>query len=256
MTTRAHDEYTVTPYDSKTFAEILDDYVLVRGDLSAEYAREQLVRIVEQRIADAEKAGYDRAVAEGRNATATSLVQRVDMFARTLETEETSTPLDEQDGTFPMSASNWDLAVHSIADDLRDTVRATSDIVLASTNPTIESVISDMEILDGPLAARLRAATSVVPAAQALREVAYEITAELICCSGDQVHEYEHSICKWAGFARALVLDRAERIENASDQTWTHTKDNTPCASDLVSSRIALCGDHGLEVRLDRRAEH
>jgi hypothetical protein len=38
------------PYARKTFAEVVDDYVLVRGDLTERYAREQLVREHEARV--------------------------------------------------------------------------------------------------------------------------------------------------------------------------------------------------------------
>lgn len=45
-------EWPWSPYDDMTIAEIVDD-VLVRGDLSEKYARDQLVRIIERRIARA-----------------------------------------------------------------------------------------------------------------------------------------------------------------------------------------------------------
>lgn len=37
-----------SPYDGKTPREVVDDYALVRGDLVAEYAREQLARWIER----------------------------------------------------------------------------------------------------------------------------------------------------------------------------------------------------------------
>lgn len=40
-----------SPYDDMSIAEIVHDYVVVRGDLSEQYARDQLVSIIEKRIA-------------------------------------------------------------------------------------------------------------------------------------------------------------------------------------------------------------
>lgn len=40
-------------YSSKTIAEIVDEYGRVRGDLTEQYARDQLTRIIEGRIAQA-----------------------------------------------------------------------------------------------------------------------------------------------------------------------------------------------------------
>ncbi len=36
------------PYDSKTPAEVVNDYVLIRGDLSTQHARDQLARWIER----------------------------------------------------------------------------------------------------------------------------------------------------------------------------------------------------------------
>lgn len=41
-------------YDRMTIAEIVHDYAVVRGDLSEQYARDQLVSIIEARIRAAE----------------------------------------------------------------------------------------------------------------------------------------------------------------------------------------------------------
>jgi hypothetical protein len=46
-----------SPYKNKSVREIIDDYVLIRGDLSAAYARQQLVALMEHRIEEAEKRG-------------------------------------------------------------------------------------------------------------------------------------------------------------------------------------------------------
>ena len=37
-----------SPYDSKTPAEVIHDYVMVRGDLSEQYARDQLAGWIER----------------------------------------------------------------------------------------------------------------------------------------------------------------------------------------------------------------
>lgn len=47
------DEWPYSPYDDKTIAEIVHDYAVIRGDLSEQYARDQLVTIIERRIAAA-----------------------------------------------------------------------------------------------------------------------------------------------------------------------------------------------------------
>lgn len=54
------------PYARKTFAEVVDDYVLVRGDLTEQYAREQLVREHDARVQaarDEERARADERAA-------------------------------------------------------------------------------------------------------------------------------------------------------------------------------------------------
>lgn len=43
---------STAPHRTMTFAEVVDDYVLVRGDLGEEYAREQLVDEHRRRMAD------------------------------------------------------------------------------------------------------------------------------------------------------------------------------------------------------------
>lgn len=47
------------PYDDKTIAEIVHDYAVIRGDLSEQYARDQLVHLIEQRIDQARGADRD-----------------------------------------------------------------------------------------------------------------------------------------------------------------------------------------------------
>lgn len=41
-----------SPYDSLTIAEIIHDYAVVRGDLTEQYARDQLAQIIERRLAE------------------------------------------------------------------------------------------------------------------------------------------------------------------------------------------------------------
>jgi hypothetical protein len=43
----------MSAYDSKTIAQVIYDFAVIRGDLSERYARDQLVRIIEDRIAAA-----------------------------------------------------------------------------------------------------------------------------------------------------------------------------------------------------------
>jgi hypothetical protein len=82
------------PYDGKTPREVIDDYVLVRGDLSAEYARQQLATWID-RYAAAERA---RAQAE-----ALALVPRCSWHVR---------------GQYPDTC--WWCKVNSIQRDLRE----------------------------------------------------------------------------------------------------------------------------------------
>jgi hypothetical protein len=53
------------PYDGKTPREVIDDYVLIRGDLEAEYARAQLASWID-RYAAARLASESRELAEAR----------------------------------------------------------------------------------------------------------------------------------------------------------------------------------------------
>jgi hypothetical protein len=55
------------PYARKTFADVADDYVLVRGDLTEQYAREQLVREHEARVQAARDEERARIVEEWRS---------------------------------------------------------------------------------------------------------------------------------------------------------------------------------------------
>lgn len=41
----------MSAYQGKTMAEVIHDYAVIRGDLSEQYARDQLVRIIEEREA-------------------------------------------------------------------------------------------------------------------------------------------------------------------------------------------------------------
>lgn len=201
----------MSAYSEKSFAEVLDDYVLVRGDLDQPYARHQLSALVEGRINAARAAGAE------------AVKGRVRDLATRLESDEKSEP---GDNAFPMDASAWDLALDAIVDDIRDTLRATDDVVPAE------------------------AGRMMVPAPQALREVADEILAELICCTDGEPDDFKHSICRFAGMARALVIDRAERIEQAHHLTWAHASDGTVCKEGPVEDRPIFCREHGRDVIL------
>lgn len=49
-------------YDGKTVAEIVHDFAVVRGDLGEQYARDQLVRIIEWRIAQARSDQHEQTI--------------------------------------------------------------------------------------------------------------------------------------------------------------------------------------------------
>jgi hypothetical protein len=51
------------PYDGKTPREVVDDYVLIRGDLVAEYAREQLATWIERYATHRESEAAEKALA-------------------------------------------------------------------------------------------------------------------------------------------------------------------------------------------------
>lgn len=46
-------EWGDLPYDRLTISQIVHDYVVTRGDLSEQYARDQLTRVIERHIAHA-----------------------------------------------------------------------------------------------------------------------------------------------------------------------------------------------------------
>lgn len=51
-----------SPYKNMSIAEIIHDYVVIRGDLSEPYARNQLEAIIEQRMVEAGHNGFNYAV--------------------------------------------------------------------------------------------------------------------------------------------------------------------------------------------------
>lgn len=58
------------PYDDMTIAEIIHDYAVIRGDLTEQYARDQLVKIINERIEAARVTGVHESEAAGvTNAT-------------------------------------------------------------------------------------------------------------------------------------------------------------------------------------------
>lgn len=49
---------TASPYESMSLEAVIDDFVLVRGDLTEGYARAQLARVITERIARAEHTAW------------------------------------------------------------------------------------------------------------------------------------------------------------------------------------------------------
>lgn len=136
------------PYAGKSVAEIVHDYAVIRGDLTEQYARDQLVRIIEGRIGVAEKRADDnayagiRAEADARNMEIERNLLRITLRKMVDEVERLTAALAEAEANAARLADDGCIAVGCRALAERDR--------LTGVVAKVRELADDAAIMDGP----------------------------------------------------------------------------------------------------------